>query len=203
MKDFWNTRYSAPEFVYGEEPNTFFKEQLVQYEPGRILLPAEGEGRNAVFAARLNWEVSAFDWSEAGKVKAEQLASCYEVELDYQVKAFSEIEYPDDFFDAIGLIYAHFPANVKSSYHRQLDAYLRPGGVLIFEAFSKSHLQFNTVDPKAGGPKDVSMLFSVEEIQQDFAGYKVVALVEEELELQEGDFHQGKSSVIRFVGIKP
>ena len=52
MKDFWNKRYSEPEFVYGTEPNHFFAEQLDQLKPGKLILPADGEGRNAVFAAQ-------------------------------------------------------------------------------------------------------------------------------------------------------
>lgn len=48
MKDFWNERYSREEFIYGKQPNEFFKEQLDKLKTGSILLPAEGEGRNAL-----------------------------------------------------------------------------------------------------------------------------------------------------------
>ena len=72
--DFWNERYAQKEFVYGTQPNTFFKEQLDKLDTGNILLPAEGEGRNAVFAASQGWDVLAFDISESGKKKAIQLA---------------------------------------------------------------------------------------------------------------------------------
>jgi hypothetical protein len=61
MIDFWNARYSAAEYAYGTEPNAFFKAQLDQLTPGRLLLPAEGEGRNAVYAAKKGWEVAAFE----------------------------------------------------------------------------------------------------------------------------------------------
>jgi hypothetical protein len=37
--------------MYGTTPNEFFKQQLDLLEPGNILLPADGEGRNAVYAA--------------------------------------------------------------------------------------------------------------------------------------------------------
>ena len=47
----WNDRYSANEFAYGEQPNNYLKEQLEKLPVGTILFPAEGEGRNAVFAA--------------------------------------------------------------------------------------------------------------------------------------------------------
>ena len=48
--DKWNERYGQDEFAYGERPNNYFSEQIEDLKPGRILLPAEGKGRNAVFA---------------------------------------------------------------------------------------------------------------------------------------------------------
>jgi hypothetical protein len=51
MNSFWNERYSGREFVYGELPNVFFAETLSSFEPGTIILPCDGEGRNAVYAA--------------------------------------------------------------------------------------------------------------------------------------------------------
>ena len=47
MKEMWDKRYAQTDFVYGTEPNEFFKKQLLKLTPGKILLPAEGEGRNA------------------------------------------------------------------------------------------------------------------------------------------------------------
>ena len=52
MKEFWDSRYSAEEYVYGILPNEYFKSKLITDEKsGNILFPAEGEGRNAVYAA--------------------------------------------------------------------------------------------------------------------------------------------------------
>ena len=81
----WNERYSNDEFAYGELPNNYLKEQLEKLAPGTILFPAEGEGRNAVFAAKLGWKVAAFDISNEGKNKAIKLAEKNKVEIDYQV----------------------------------------------------------------------------------------------------------------------
>ena len=200
--DRWNDRYSKVEFAYGEQPNNFLKEQLEKLKPGAILFPAEGEGRNAVFAAKLGWAVSAFDISEEGKKKALQLAARNQVTIDYEVGEIQTLKYNPEQFDAIALIYAHFPADIKSSYHKTLDKYLRKGGVIIFEAFSKNHLDYISKNEKVGGPTDLAMLFSIDEIRSDFANYNIVELAEKEIELNEGSFHVGKGSVIRFVGQK-
>ena len=69
-KNSWETRYKEKGHAYGEAPNLFFEEWLQKFEPGSILMPADGEGRNGVFAAKLGWKVTSFDLSEAGKTKA-------------------------------------------------------------------------------------------------------------------------------------
>ncbi len=198
----WNDRFSKDEFAYGEQPNNYLKEQLEKLDPGAILFPAEGEGRNAVFAAKLGWKVSAFDISIEGKKKAMRLAETNKVTIDYQVGDLQTINYNTEQFDVIALIYAHFPAEIKSLYHKTLDKYLRKKGVVIFEAFSKKHIDYISRNEKMGGPRDITMLFSIEEVKSDFMNYEIIELVEKEIELNEGSFHNGKGSVIRFVGQK-
>ncbi|SHK81306.1 class I SAM-dependent methyltransferase [Chryseobacterium polytrichastri] len=200
--DRWDERYSNDEFAYGTQPNNYLKDQLQKLEPGSILFPAEGEGRNAVFAAQLGWQVSAFDISSEGKNKALQLAESNNVTIDYQVGELQTLNFQEEQFDAIALIYAHFPAEIKSSIHKMLDKYLRKGGYIIFEAFSKKHLELVLKNEKVGGPKDIGSLFSIDEITSDFPNYDIIELIETEIELNEGLFHNGTGSVIRFVGQK-
>ena len=200
--DRWNERYSKDEFAFGKQPNNYLKEQLEKLNVGTILFPAEGEGRNAVFAANLGWTVSAFDISMEGKKKADRLAEINKVTIDYQVGDLQEISFDTEQFDVIALIYAHFPANIKSLYHKTLDKYLRNGGVVIFEAFSKRHIDYVSKNENVGGPRDLESLFSIEEIKSDFANYEIIELEEKEIELSEGLYHNGTGSVIRFVGQK-
>jgi len=201
-QDRWDKRYSSAEFAYGEQPNNFLKEQLEKLNVGTILFPAEGEGRNAMFAAKLGWNVHAFDISAEGKKKALQLADVYNVTIDYQVGELQTLNYKAEQFDAIALIYAHFPANIKSSIHKALDKLLRKNGVIIFEAFSKNHVDYLAKNERVGGPKDTDSLFSIDEIKSDFANYDIIQLEENVIELHEGLFHNGEGSVIRFVGRK-
>lgn len=200
--DRWNERYSKEAFAYGEEPNLYLKNQLQKLPIGKILFPAEGEGRNAVYAAKLGWNVAAFDISAEGRAKAIRLAEKNQVTIDYTVGDLQTLPYEAGQFDAIALIYAHFPANIKSQCHKALDNYLKSGGIIIFEAFSKKHIDYVTANEKVGGPKDIDSLFSIDEIRSDFPNYEVLELVEKEIELNEGLFHNGIGSVIRFTGRK-
>jgi 2-polyprenyl-3-methyl-5-hydroxy-6-metoxy-1,4-benzoquinol methylase len=59
-------------------------------------------------------EVSAFDISVEGKKKAQKLAEKNKVTLDYRVGQLANLHFQSEEFDAIGLIYAHFPAEIKS-----------------------------------------------------------------------------------------
>ncbi len=198
----WNERYSSEAFAYGEEPNKYLKEQLIKLPIGSILFPAEGEGRNAVFAAKLGWNVSAFDISNEGKNKAIKLAQKNNVTINYKVGELEKMDFENQQFDAIALIYAHFPANIKSIYHKKLDSYLKKNGIIIFEAFSKKNIDYVTANEKVGGPKDIESLFSIDEIKLDFLNYTIIELVEQDIELNEGLYHNGTGSVIRFVGRK-
>ena len=198
----WNDRYSKDEFAYGEEPNNYLKEQLTKLPVGTILFPAEGEGRNAVYSAKIGWTATAFDISNEGKSKALKLATKNNVTIDYKVGELEALKFNTGQFDAIALIYAHFPANIKSHYHKTLDKYLKINGTIIFEAFGKNHIDYVAANEKVGGPKDIDSLFSIDEIKADFPNYEFIELAEKEIELNEGLFHNGTGSVIRFVGRK-
>lgn len=201
-KNMWDDRYKNEAYAYGKAPNDFFKEWLQKFEPGSILMPADGEGRNGVFAARIGWEVISFDLSAAGKSKALQLAAAHQVALEYIVGDLEELKFEKESFDAIGLVYAHFAAGKKSLFHKQLSSYLKPGGVIILEAFSKKHIDLKQLNPAVGGPNDIDMLLSKAEITADFENYDILTLEEEEILLSEGQGHIGKGAVVRFAGRK-
>lgn len=201
-KERWDGRYREASYAYGEEPNQFFSTWLPKFEPKSILMPADGEGRNGVYAASLGWQVTAFDLSSEGKVKAMQLASQRQVKLEYLVADFAELEFAENSFDAIGLIYAHFPADKKEAFYHKLHRYLKPGGLVIFEAFSKNHLPYKKANPSVGGPGNMEVAFSIAEIEAYFPNYDIILLEEAVVDLDEGKYHVGQGSVIRFVGRK-
>ncbi|SEW52212.1 class I SAM-dependent methyltransferase [Chitinophaga arvensicola] len=202
MNQKWDERYSDQEFAYGKMPNLFFKEWLPSFSPGTILMAADGEGRNGVFAAAQGWNVTSFDLSKEGQSKALQLAREQQVTLEYIVGDLEQLSFEKETFDAIGLIYAHFDAEKKSLFHRKLDSCLKAGGIILLEAFSKKHLHFNSADPRIGGPKDIDMLYSREEIQADFENYEILLLEETQVTLNEGKYHIGEGAVVRFIGRK-
>lgn len=203
MKEMWNTRYASDEFAYGKAPNQFFKDTLDRLNlSGTILLPAEGEGRNAVYAAQKGLSVTAFDISVQGRNKALKLAEENNVEIRYEVSEISELNLGEHLFDAAALIYAHLPPPLRSNLHQEVARRIKPGGFVILEGFSKSNLEIREKNPGIGGPNRLEMLFSKEEIHQEFGDLEVVELQEAQVELNEGEGHNGVGSVIRYIGKK-
>jgi len=197
-KDFWNERYAQYQTVYGAEPNEFFKEQLQSLKPGKLLLPAEGEGRNALYAASLGWRVTAYDYSEVAKNKTLELAARLGLtSIDYEVKDLSQIQLPAEEFDTIALIYVHLPLAVRKHLLSECIKSLRSGGILIMEVFSKDQLQYNS-----GGPKDAALLYSLNELAGDLTVLKIIQQEEVITTLKEGVFHDGPASVVRLVAVK-
>lgn len=199
MKEFWDQRYSEPHYVYGEEPNEYFKEFLDAYQgkPDRLLLPGEGEGRNAVYAARLGWEVVAFDQSAEGKKKALQLAAKYDVSIQYEVCDVLHFPFEEASFDLAGMFFVHLPRPLRDSTHPRLVSALRPGGMLVAELFTPRQL-----GKTSGGPQTTELLYEPEDLRREFQALEIELLEELNIELNEGPYHQGEASVVRLVAVK-
>ena len=104
MKEMWDQRFSAEDYYYGKDPNLYFKDKVDSLPPGRILLPAEGEGRNGVYAAIKGWSVTAVDFSVEGRRKALNLAKEENVRLEYLVGDITETDFGAEQFDAVGIV---------------------------------------------------------------------------------------------------
>ena len=203
MKEMWDDRYSDEKYAYGIAPNDFFKSALDKYNPtGKILFPAEGEGRNAVYAAKKGLQVSAFDISVEGKKKALKLAESENVTINYEVGDLFSLKLAEDKFDVAALIFAHFPPPILAKYHAKIGELIQPEGLIILEGFSIGNLEKRNENPNIGGPGKVEMLFSTESIRKDFPDFEIVQLEEVDVELKEGIYHNGIGRVIRFIGRK-
>ncbi|WP_216726958.1 class I SAM-dependent methyltransferase [Hymenobacter siberiensis] len=197
--DFWDARYEAEAYAYGTEPNAYFRRQLDTLPPGRLLLLAEGEGRNAVYAARKGWQVTAVDFSDEARAKAQRLAASHGVRLDYRVEDLMDLAWQQPAgYDAIGLIYAHFPPTERQAVHTAAVASLAPGGHLLLEAFNPRQLGLSS-----GGPREAELLYEPAQLTADFAGLTLLENYEATVVLREGSFHAGPAQVVRLLARCP
>jgi SAM-dependent methyltransferase len=197
MKEFWEERYAAEAYAYGKAPNTFLRAELEHLEPGHALFPAEGEGRNAVFAAQLGWSVEAFDYSSQARQKALRLAKAHQVNLQYQVASIESFPFERKEYDLIALFFVHLPPALRQQLHAACINALRPGGKLLLEAFHKEQLPLNS-----GGPKQEAMLFSLEELEADFAPLSFDQISRQRVILEEGPYHSGPAETVRIRATK-
>lgn len=197
MKEMWDQRYAGEEYVYGTLPNQFFKDKIEGINPGKLILPAEGEGRNAVYAARLGWQVTAMDFSKEANKKALKLAAREGVSFTYTVDDFTKMDFGIELYDAAALIYAHIHPDHRQEVHKRIARSLKPGGYLILEAFNK-----NQINNSSGGPKSLEMLYSITMLLDDFKDLDILHLEENNVVLDQGGFHQGDAAIIRFYGQK-
>ena len=203
MKEFWNQRYESAEYAYGIYPNEYFKNIIEANNlQGRALFPAEGEGRNAVFAATVGFNVTAIDFSEQGRQKALRLAHVNQVNINYIVGDLAEVSVEPESFDLVVLIFAHFNPSIRRQIHQKFQNALKVGGFIILESFSKNHLEVSKNNLRSSGPQNIDLLYTQEIISTDFDQINPIELSETITDLSEGPFHVGTSSVIRFFGQK-
>jgi hypothetical protein len=192
----WNARYAEFESVYGNEPNEFFREQLGKLDPGYLLLPGEGEGRNALWAARQGWRVLAFDYSFEALNRALRKFGREGVSVIYSLNN-AETFRPFWQFDAIALIYFHLNAAIRKEFHRKVASWLKPNGRVILECFHPDQL-----GRSSGGPKDPSLFATIDELRSDFETLRIDSLDRFEITLDEGELHRGLSVVTRMVATR-
>lgn len=197
MKEFWNERYSSDEFAYGKKPNEFLVAEYHRIKPGRVLCLAEGEGRNATFLASKGFTVTAVDQSSQGLEKTERLGKEFGVDMTTIEADLEDFEIMPSHWDAIVSISAHLPPSIRKRIHRQIVSGIKPGGILILEAYTEKHLEM----PGIGGPPahQKDMFMSLAELKIELTGLGFIIAQETERNFDEGPYHQGLSAVVQVV----
>ncbi len=195
-KDFWNQRYQEENFAYGKAANDFL--QSNEFKTGsKILCLAEGEGRNGVYLAKMGHQITCIDYSESGIQKMQRLAEENNVQLETICADLAEVILEPNTWDGIVLIFGHFPEELRKYVHKQVYSALKPGGKLVMEAYHKNQLNFKT-----GGPMSDKLLYSEKELRSDFDAFTSIQIEMVERDVNEGQYHFGKSSVIQVIGLK-
>ena len=200
---FWDERYKGEDFAFGTTPNEFLVSQAKHLRPGlRALAPGDGEGRNGVWLAEQGLIVDTVDVSPLGVAKARKLAQERGVEINATLADLLTWAWPRDAYDIVAALYIHFFDSDRPRIHRAMLDALKPGGILILEAFRPEQLELQKIH-RSGGPKTADMLYSKAKLAEDFTGLPILRLEEAVVELAEGHRHSGKAAIIRAVVQKP
>jgi cyclopropane fatty-acyl-phospholipid synthase-like methyltransferase len=195
----WETRFSAPGYLFGTAPNAFLKSKAHLLKAGQKALSiADGEGRNGVFLAELGLDVLAMDFSPTALAKSRALANERGVTLRIEQADLLTWTWPIGAFDVVAAIFFQFltPAqrgNVFANIRRTLN----PGGLLLMEGYRPKQLEYKT-----GGPSEVENLYTRALLEEAFKDFASVEIEEYDALIQEGSGHGGMSALIDLVGRK-
>ena len=193
-RDFWNEKFANTDYAYGTEPNDFLASAVTNLKRGATLSLAEGEGRNAVWLAQQGFTVSSVEQSEKGVAKTLRLALQRGVIVMAERGELETFHIQPNSWDLVVSIYAHTPQELRRKLHRQVVAGLKPGGVFVLEAYTPAQIANNT-----GGPKDVSLMPTVELLRSELAGLVFDHIEEVERDVVEGSLHTGTAHVVQVV----
>ncbi|CAM3271257.1 class I SAM-dependent methyltransferase [Filibacter tadaridae] len=194
MTNPWQDKFSAVEYVYGKEPNGFLVEAAQQLQTGNVLCIAEGEGRNSVYLASLGFDVTAWDYAQAGLDKTNRLADEKGVHVKTELHDLADVQWEGQQWDAIVQIFGHFPPAIADRTLAGIKKALKPGGLYISELYSKEQLKYKT-----GGPRDEAMLIDPKELLAQFDGYFVKHFHVGEVDRVEGQLHTGTAHVVQSI----
>ncbi|WP_243293850.1 class I SAM-dependent methyltransferase [Geothrix mesophila] len=197
-REFWDTRYSEAELIYGAEPNDFLKEMAPRIPPGPVLGLGEGQGRNAVYLATLGHAVTAVDQSPVGLARARELATSRGVTLSTVVADLAEFDMGSAPWSGIISIFCHLPSVLRRDLYPRCAAALAPGGVFILEGYTPRQLEYGT-----GGPKEPDLLGTLDELRSLLPGLELEVGRELLRDIREGAHHQGLGAVVQVVARKP
>ena len=199
--EMWDQRYSSEEYAYGKEANIWLSERISQITPpqnNRALFPADGEGRNAVWAARVGWNSEVFDLSSVGKEKCHKLSQEHAVSVEYEVDDLSLREFPEKIYDLIACSWFHTPSQIRKVHMPRMLHSLKSGGHFIMEGYHTSQMPM-----QSGGPKSLDLLFDLDEVLGELIGedappMHIIHTTVNSTVLNESALHEGRARVVRF-----
>jgi hypothetical protein len=99
---------------------------------------------------------------------------------------------------AIVSIFGHLPKPLRTRIHGAMVRGLRPGGVIVMEAFTPAQLKRDT-----GGPPVKELLYPLKELRRDFGSLRLVTARQLVREIHEGPYHDGRVSVAQILAVRP
>ena len=126
--DRWDRFYGNRGSSYNREPNAFLIQVVRGMKPGVVLDYAMGDGRNALYLAKLGWTVHGFDISEVGVSTARRRASELGLTINATASSDANYNFGKNRFDLILFSWSMPLVDVR----KVVDA-LRPGGIVVME----------------------------------------------------------------------
>jgi len=165
----WDELYASTELVWTAEANRFVVEELAGLPAGRALDLGAGEGRNAIWLAERDWQVTAVDFSAIGLAKAAELAAGRGVTGVRWVEAdLREYQPGPAAYDLVLLAYVHLPPDEFGALLQRAASALAPGGTLLVVGHDVDNIAHGH-----GGPQDPRILHRVQDVVAALPGLTI------------------------------
>ncbi|MDH5411960.1 MAG: methyltransferase domain-containing protein [Alphaproteobacteria bacterium] len=196
----WESRFSAPGYLFGDRPNAFLARQADRLKPGmKALCVADGDGRNGVWLAEQGLEVHSVDFSPTALAKARVLATKRGVSIHTErAELPTGWEWPTNAYDLVVGIFIQFsPPDEREIMFDNMKKALKEGGLLLIEGYGPKQLEYAT-----GGPKKLDQLYTKDLLMEHFGEFFELTIEEYDQEVDEGEGHSGMSALVDLVGRK-
>jgi SAM-dependent methyltransferase len=179
----WDRRYAESGLLWSAQPNRFLVAEVSDLPPGRALDLACGEGRNAVWLARLGWQVTGVDFSEVAIAKAREQSRAAGVDVEWVVADLVDYSPPERAFELVIAFYLQVTAGDRARILPAAAESVAEGGTFLLVG----HDSRNIADGY-GGPQDPAVLYTPDDVVADLPGLEVerAALVERPVETPDG-----------------
>jgi SAM-dependent methyltransferase len=195
----WDDRYAATPNLFGDEPSPLLLEFRPLLTPGmRALAVGDGEGRNGVWLAQQGFEVLSIDLSAVALERARLRAASRGVALRTLCMDILAWDWPGAAFDLVTLVFVHLPAAQRQRLHQAITRTLAPGGLFMLEAFHRDQLGCTS-----GGPADPGLLYTLESLETDFAGFETLKLARVDTDVILAGESRGRGVAVHYVARKP
>lgn len=194
-KDKWDKQFSSSPFTYGKTVNQFIKANSGLFaDKSHIACFAEGEGRNAVYLAQQEHQVTAFDYSFVGLQNAHLLASENGVKLKTVVADLTLSMERTEQFDAAIMVFGHVAKKKQAAFIENLIHTVKPNGYVMFEVYSETQINYDT-----GGPGNLTALYNPRDVLKWIEPYHCKHFYYGEANREEGYRHTGIGHVIQVI----
>ncbi|MBO4790238.1 MAG: class I SAM-dependent methyltransferase [Oxalobacter sp.] len=195
---FWDKVYEGNDFAFGREPNAWFASKASYLKKGqRILMVADGEGRNSIWCAQKGLVVDAFDLSAKGIEKARHFALESGVKVNFTVAGVDDWDWEPNAYDAVTLILCQFATpSMRKKLFADCIKTLKTGGLFFVLGYTVKQLEYGT-----GGPPNAAQLYTEAMLRDLVQGMAVLELESFDMEVSAGR-HRGKSAFVGLVSCK-
>jgi SAM-dependent methyltransferase len=136
IRERWNRSLVDNEnYRFNKQPNKLLTTTVEGIKPGKALVVAMGQGRNALELARRGWEVTGFDLADKAVAYALEEADKEGLELNTQIESFETFDYGTEKWDLITWLYGGCLG--VEDIAGTLKRALKPGGLFVFEFFHR------------------------------------------------------------------